>query len=244
MRMKKPKRTPWPSEAAMCASFQEEAKAQGFRVYPESGGHDMVLVAGAEAARAFHIDAGDQIAVEAKLHANLAVLEQAVPPWRHGYDGACADWYAVLAPDIADGFRSVAAALDILLWYWPPEETRRQGRYTFWEPRFPENMRAPAGKRLLLPLEVNMAAGMPSPRSVTPWKVAAVRLCLLGRKQLLLTSDFKHTPVRIRTFQDRGWIRCACREGRDTWWELIDTPTRPDVIYTEIVVALEAKLIE
>lgn len=46
--MQRTKTEKWPSEAAMMACFQAEAKAWGFRVYPESGGFDLLIQATAE----------------------------------------------------------------------------------------------------------------------------------------------------------------------------------------------------
>ena len=229
----------WTSEAAMCASFVAAAESAGWLVYPETAGHDLVLVATERVAVQSGFEVGDQVAVEAKLVANLEVLAQAIPADRRRYAGdRGADFYAVLVPTMPPGFRDVAAALGILVIRCACDGGQAYHSYnpvqmSDWERA---GLLCSAPQPLVLPLRVRMPAGLPSPRKVTPWKVDAVRICLLDRE--LSRDDFKGTQVSSRTFVDRGWMQVSRREGRVPFWTLVDRPTRPDRMYPEIVAAL------
>lgn len=241
----------------MFRAFVSEMRACGFRAVPEACGHDLLLVAGErtrDAARgrwsaALDVEPGDVIAVEGKLRPTAAVLRQALPPHRRrdssGRASPAADFYAVLVPEWDADFGEVAAALDVCVavmgaptrWSFggerPPEILR-------WA--FPDRARVVGHPPLPVPdLDVDMDAGRPSPRALTPWKIAAVRLCLLGLSRELTEADFASGPVRKRTFVDRDWIRLVRREGRAGVYALTDRETRPDLAYPEIVDALRRR---
>jgi len=92
------------SEAALCADFSVAAAAQGWTIYPETSGWDLLLVKG-----------GTQIGVQAKLRPNLKVLAQAAQPLQWGRCGP--DFLSVLVPDCEGEFRAVAQAAGIMvLW--------------------------------------------------------------------------------------------------------------------------------
>lgn len=233
----------------MFAAFIADAERLGFTAYPESCGHDLVLRAGpniavAESWQADGLAEGDTIAVEGKLHPNVAVIEQALPPWHRVYDPTAktrsADWYAVLVPASDSAFRAVAAAVGVLVWTRAPDRAAaHRWDVTTWQPTgWPAEHRVTGFLPLDLPPPVRMAAGLPAPRAVTPWKVDAVRLCLRGGQ--LRTSDFRGTRVRAPTFVQRGWMREVSRDGRHAVYELTDAVDRPDLAYPEIADALRA----
>ncbi len=142
--MKPPPVPKWPSEAAMMAVFQAEAKAWGFRVYPESGGFDLLLEVTAETVervegpgmpsthpfRRFRgeLEVGDVLAIEGKLRGSFEVLCQAMPPssgrpeWVTDWSAA-ADWYAVVVPETPAGFEAVAMACGVIVVSCLPERT-------------------------------------------------------------------------------------------------------------------------
>ena len=146
----------WPSEAAMMAVFQAEAKAWGFRVYPESGGFDLLIeVTEATLERLAqpippalwrqphhpfvqfrdHVEVGDVIAVEGKLRGTFEVLIQAMPKGRLAREwvtdeSTSADWYAVVVPDAPQGFDTVAEACGVIVVLCQPE---RPERVRHWE---------------------------------------------------------------------------------------------------------------
>ena len=244
----------WESEAAMLTAFTEIARGMGFRVVPEACGHDLILVAGAELkppGRYQHfpdaVEPGDVIAVEGKLRGSVEVLRQALPPhrrtWTNAADVAAADFYAVVIPDYDSDFLDVATGIDVSVWTMCPasgsEEhwTRRPAELKRFEVR--HGSRVVGHPRLDVPtLDVEMPAGVPAPRKLTPWKIAAVRLCLLGAQRDLTAADFVGTPVSVRSLEDRRWITRVSGRGKSAVFRLADHPGRPDRVYPEIVAAI------
>ena len=72
----------WRSEAEMFASFVVAVKALGFTCYPESCGHDLVMVAPEVIPPEVspHVRPGDILVVEGKLVGSVEVLAQSMPP--------------------------------------------------------------------------------------------------------------------------------------------------------------------
>ena len=233
----------------MFAAFVGLVEPLGLLPYPESCGHDLVLEVSERfphrGGTADALEVGDLVAVEGKLRANLHLLAQAAPHDR-GYRAnlrmAC-DFYAVLSPAPCGGdFGDLARMLGIVQIQLSPEAL--EGRRGWRLPPFLDEHRA-FGTRPTLPPRVQMPAGSPSPRSITPWKVAAVRLCLRGTGAELRSEDFKADDsrgnVRPRTFVERGWMVPDRREGRAYVYRLVDSPTRPDVAYPEVAAALRER---
>ena len=244
----------WASEAEMMAAFVVAATSVGFRCVPEAGGHDLLLVAVRETSATYtrhSIEPGDVIAVEGKLRDSLTVLRQAMPRHRTRAkeDRPSADFYAVVVPSAGPDFREVADALDILVWQFP-RPIIRPSAWPGMNPARPPDLNIAATERYrclghpriqVTDLDVDITPGMPSPRALTPWKLAAVKLCLLGLTRELTSADFKDTPVAHRTFTDNGWMRLTGRDGRQGRYALTDHPRRPDLEYPEIVAAIVAK---
>ncbi len=233
----------WESEAAMLQVVIDAARARGWRALPETAGHDLVLVVGDDCGPD-SLCPGDVVVVEGKLRDNVQVLAQALPADSRGAKlSRSADWYAVAVPSASGEFRDLAYALGIVV--LPVYAGFQRGRPD-------EHVLFPlvvASSRFrcigLQPLElhdldVEMRAGEPAPRPLSPWKIAAVRLCILGQTRPLTAEDFRPTPVRHRTFLDRGWMT-ARREGQSWFFDLADHPGRPDIAYPEITDAIRRR---
>jgi hypothetical protein len=226
----------------MFDAFIGDARALGFRCYPESGGHDLILVAPAGLESGGLVE-GDQIAVEGKLRDNLSVLHQALPPgalWPSLKGQTACDFYAVLVPAADGTFRDLATVLGIRVLQLPKgAKPLRRGDVHQLARDWRDELRVGLPRKRLL-LEVDMPAGQPSPRAVTPWKIDAVRLCHVATSNggELRTSDFAGTQVRARTFLDRGWMVPLRREGRITVYRLTEDRSRPDLWYPEVAAAL------
>jgi hypothetical protein len=185
--------------------------------------------------------AGDQIVVEAKLRASMEVLAQVLPSiYERRRDGRGPDFFAVLVPERSTAFRDVAEAVGVAVLTWPNlvpgTAAYRVGRdqpFTLAS----RHRHYHAGP-LDLGLRVEMAAGRPGPRSVTPWKVAAVKLCLTGLTRTLHRADFA-PPLRLPLFLERGWVLAAGRGKTATFALADDCAGRPDRAYPEIVAALQ-----
>lgn len=231
----------WASEAEMFSAFIHQARRLGFVCFPESCGHDLVLQASAglvDRRETAGLEPGDTVVVEGKLRAGTDVLQQALPPRRRvfGSEGPSANWYAVLVPKASSEFIEVAAACGIVVLQLEPSENA----WRFWG--WDENLRSEVLVPLELPPEVGMLAGLPSPRSITRWKVAAVRLCLEAVEhpnREICGASFRRGGVRQQLFLDRGWARIARREGRGNVYELLDgKEDRPDLKYPEVAEAI------
>lgn len=188
----------YPSEELLCARFVGVARAHGFKVYPETEGFDLLLVAGPECSG---FREGDQVGVHAKLVPNVAVLAQALPrPVK--YRGP--DYYAVLVPKRSKAFSEVARALRITEvtaeWLDGDRFTTLSGRRWF---------RCEPQQRCWVPEhEHDLPAGVPSPRTLSKWKQAAIKLCLLCEERGYLTSrDFADAGISMTRWRKLGWLR-------------------------------------
>ncbi len=202
------------SEAELCDDFIDKAGSEGFVVYPETCGFDILLVD----------DTGTQCGVEAKLRPNCDVLYQAYDellvrdvagpgtPWQ-GRRGPV--HRAVLVPKAGGAFHSVARWLRLTVFDWSRLSNRHWLRNTVasvlgtaprWE--YP--------KPCLLPEVVpGVRAGVPSPVRLTKWKLGAIRVSLRIRACGGVTSaDIKACGVDPGRWR-QGWLRdSGRREGR------------------------------
>jgi hypothetical protein len=242
----KPPKPKWGSEAEMLAAFTTRAQAQGWRCYGESCGHDVIMVMQSAAeAEWLGIAVGDTVAVEGKLQLSATVLRQAMPAWRrfHFQPGRTrsADFYAVVVPDFTPDAKALAEALGITVWRQMPPRPEYPHHNTTGRLALDDDTRCVGALPLELPAVcVDVAAGCPSPRQVTPWKLEAVRLCLLGQQRALVADDFRLSRVRPRSFLDRRWMQVVSGSGKDVAWRLVDSETRPDRVYPEITAAVLA----
>lgn len=179
-RWKAAKTEPFASEAALCELLREVATSMGWVFYPETGGWDAILVLPDET----------QIGIQAKLRANVDVLAQALIPLRR----VGPDVHAVLVPTCSIAFRDVADGLGVLV--IDGSSLRATSRMIEWAGagyleavvrRAPRSVHLP-GRCWLPPFVPTGPAGVPAPRSVSPWRVAAAKLCAAIREGLEPTN--------------------------------------------------------
>lgn len=216
------------TEAEMCARFiaiamgarplyngRGRARPTGWIAYPETAGYDIVLVRERD---------GFQIAVEAKLHLNDAVIQQIIECGR----SPCAagpDCRAVLVPygsgtwlhrefcqRVGVQVITVRNDADDSASRYPqiqPEPPRADvDDWDRWSDSWPQMLPV---VRLDLPSIVpDCIAGAPSPSPLTPWKLKALKIAvLLERRGWVCRQDFKHIGIDHRRWIDGGWVIVA-----------------------------------
>lgn len=222
----------------MCAAFSEYARGRGWIVHPETSGYDLVLVAGRDVRGA---TPGDQIAVEAKLHDNIQVLFQALPVCRNGQGPA---FFGVLVPRPSYEFLVLALRLGISVFHG---QTRRN-KNAPWEPRCSGLEQLSARRRWVFdaPLwtpdvVVDVPAGVPSPLTTTPWKVNAVRFCLLVKNQMknkVTSAEFADNGISMTSWRKFGWIEDTGKKaGRRKIYRITDKA--PHIKWPHVTEALE-----
>lgn len=174
--------------------------------YPETRGWDMLFVR----------SDGLQIGVEAKLRANIDVLAQTISrdhaTWpgnkRHG-----PSMRYVLVPKASTKFVFLASELHIGVFelehikkclsdHWYKKqfinnyfEYRTKIKNLLWTPK--EQYKLPE-------ITYDIPAGVPSPKTVSPWKISAVKLSLLLMEQGYLTAhDFKKEGINFDNYFKR-----------------------------------------
>lgn len=173
---------------------------QDYRMYPETSNVDLLLVS--RSSREC-IEAGDQIAIEAKMTANLKVLTQALPGGRP-HTGP--NYHAVLVPRASNEFLTIARRLRIIVFQAVAWDGTKE---LFKKLILPKPFRHFYPKPLWVPsLELKTEAGVPSPKSITPFKVAALRLCAIAEVRGWLTStDFSEAGVSMSTWYSLRWVK-------------------------------------
>lgn len=244
--MAKSKKPKFATEADLCSHFVDVIRREGWVVYPETAGFDLLLVATPEvmAHRPYShvgLQPGDQVGVEAKLQANIKVLDQAMPK-AFGRSGP--EFHAVLLPMENMEFMRVAARLGVLsifAYYRHPEASRLTIRW----PNFSLYARTMYEEQCWTPdIPVETAAGVPSPRRISKWKLDAVRFCILAqKKEFVLSTDFTEAGLNSGTFVSRGWFVPAGKIGRMTKYVVNpDSKTAPHVKYPEVAEAVRTML--
>lgn len=206
------------TEAEMCARFialatgvvhrpgwesSRPPKPTGWISYPETAGWDILLVRERD---------GLQIGFEAKLRLNDHVIMQALEPREPCAPGP--DCRAVLVPHGTGSelHRSICHRMGIQVvtiddrGYIYPEIPREDVEWgNSWNDAWPQML---PSKRCPLPDFVPDAkAGTPSPLTLTPWKIKAIKLaCILERRGWVCRQDFKHLDLNHRLFVSNRWI--------------------------------------
>lgn len=226
------------SENDLCNRLSETAQQLGWKVYPETSGCDLLLVA-TETVKTRNAEPGDQIGIQAKLRPNVEVLSQALPT-PHSTHGP--HYHGVLVPHASRAFSYVAGRLGLVVFaavQWDRygfvvdnrlRSLRRLSpikKYYYSEPLwFPE-------------IEIWTPAGVRSPKSITPWKINAVRLCLFGVKRgYLLNSDFLDHNISITRWRLKRWIVSGEKIGRAVKYKLVEENRPPHILYPEITARL------
>lgn len=217
------------TEAELCSIFIRDMNAQpGWVCYPESGGFDILAV---------HED-GRQIGVEAKLALNAKVADQIMPdPWQFRYGLKGPDHRLVIVSKITDA----SAGISKLLGYMGvPVLVPRSGhvsvlgggyieRLQFDEYRLRELLSGGdhsghelfdwnPEERCQVPMVVpKVAAGVPAPTRLTPWKEKALRAMALLRKQGSITTK----QIKELGMSPTAWTQ---HSSTAAWLEKAKTP--------------------
>jgi len=186
----------FPTEAALCALLCECLASTGrWEIYPETAGFDVLAVWKAT---------GHQLGVEAKLQLNSKVADQILPHHWRGGGSRGPDFRAVLVPCATEANYGIARMLEMLgvqvlvpdscsnRWNPQPGEQIHRDVYRSdmrnaapWDAEAGplHNYCQPAWfdwnptQRCVLPEIVPLvAAGVPSPLRLTPWKIGALKV--------------------------------------------------------------------
>jgi hypothetical protein len=214
---------PKPStEAELCDALTIAAQDDGWDVYPEVDGWDLVLVwtgrvevprsRGIARLRPETFDVGHQIAVEAKLRANVDAIWSAVERSRSDTrSGAHADETAVLVPHAPREFVSLSRHLglrEITLADCDRSTRRGSGIVPRPAPR-------PAQRLTLPPIALVGSGGSPSPRTLSPWRIGALRIVAVLRARGYITrDDFRAHSVDRSRWVSAMWIKPEGSIGR------------------------------
>lgn len=193
----------YPTEAALCAAFTEQAEAHGWDVYAEIGAWDLVIVH-----RGPHgvIPTGAQVGVQAKLRPTLGLVEQLTrdPGARIGPDVRAMllpEWH-LEASRIA---RNLGAAL---LRPTSGNSIERLILPESWNP--PRVWRTPETRLWLPPVKPSYSGGAPCPRKLSRWRVGALKLCArLRRGEPIVAADFRAAGLSASepsSWRRRAWV--------------------------------------
>lgn len=213
------------SETDLCAAFTEAARSEGWTVYPEPTGWDLLLCR-----------RGVQVGVEAKLLGGVEVLLQALPALtsmptrrrsrlaRAGFPGP--HYRAVLVGRFAgrgrgarEGRRAALYALAAYVGVLVLELRPGPGGETTWlstgwrenlsldlrRPRFPHRNRLdvrayrwfPSKPVWTPPFVPDRPAGVPCPVKIGPWQLAAVALEFLADAGWVSLGDARRVTARF-----------------------------------------------
>lgn len=223
--------------------LSRRARDMGWKVFPETSGHDLLLVATADV-QTKNARPGDQIGVQAKLTGNVEVLAQAMPDtW--GEKGP--HWHAVLVPVAVKEFEQVARRLGLVTIeatkrVWKDHRWRRERGIDHELTYLPPAMRHYYTEMAWHPeVEILVPAGVKSPRIITPWKVKAVRLCLEALDRgFLTTADFRQAGVSMTVWKQKEWIEPSGeRIGRSMKYRLVLENDPPHLKWPEIAERLK-----
>ena len=221
------------TEAGLCAAFIE-ALEPGWTVYPETAGWDMLLVleerreytamekrVRLRCGQDYPLESGTQVGIEAKLRGNFKVLSQALPSiaWCDVEEQAGPDFRAVLIPKGSSEFKEIAAALSLVVIEMEPK-----GDYP---PPFADRLESVLRHRTcwqhsrhhkLPEIVPDTPCGVPSPRTMSRWKIGAVRLCMrLRERGFLQRADFNEFGISTTAWYHR-WLVKGEKFGRVQQW--------------------------
>ena len=211
-----PKFTRPGTEAELCSRFIE-AMSPEWTAYPESCGFDIVLRRDGSPSRGWRFaHHGDLLGVEAKLRPSFEVVEQVLRK-RGAATGPSGSphFLAVLVPKASKAFIRICTELRINV----VQLSLIDGH---WRRELPLSFRT-RPTRLIQPPPVvpSGPAGVPSPRPLTPWRVAALRIVQRGLVRGELTNDdFKEFGVKKGRWVQAGWIVKTGQRGRKHVYEL------------------------
>lgn len=179
--------------------------------------------------------------VQAKLKDNVEVLAQAL--------AMGPNVKAVLVPMASKKFRKVANALGIYIIeglirkkdalgrkYWAREIKTDLDKYSKKHLNYPKNL-------CWVPdVEINVPAGVKSPRLITEWKIKAIKLCFkLNEKGYVTSKDFKDAKLSMTIWKIKWLVDSGKKEGKLVKYTRNTGAKLPDELYPEIVEALRTK---
>lgn len=220
----------WKSESELCQSLIDACRAQGWACYAETFGFDILLVS----------PAGTRLGIEAKLQPNAKVIDQAREHTRRNKKAA--HYVVVVVPHAAPRFYQACNALNIGVLVLEPgvaqvDILKGLSLATDCVARSTVTLKP------LPAVCVDMPAGVPSPRSITPWKLAAVRFCMdhLG-SDAITAAMFVAAGLDHRRWVKSKWLvptsKIVGASGRLVQaYKLGPAPGRPDLKFPEIVAA-------
>ena len=223
----------WKFEKDLVADFMALARRTGFRCYPETSNFDVLLVR----------EDGFQVGVQAKLTSTVNVIAQAVI---HPYAQRGPDVVAVLVPTPSNDFNTVCLAMNILVidgrrvWRERDESEHRAARSSF-AFQFEDHIRSmtprvfKGGRVWFPPFEPDTDGGVPAPKSMTPWKLGAARICNILRARGYVTrADFKTLDVSIGwwTRKHFGVLEMFEKVGKELRYRLKEGAKHPDDEFT------------
>ncbi len=182
------------TETELCAAFLAWlSRYPEWTPYAETEGWDILLA---------HAD-GTQVGVQAKMKFNMAVLQQTIESGL-GWNATGPDYRAVLVPDDC-GIRNITDALGLTLirprnnWNESFEFDPGFGdcSYACWHFSNPE-------KRHPLPAYIpDVPAGVPSPSTLSKWKIGALEICaVLELRGFVTRQDFRRAGI-----DHRRWVQ-------------------------------------
>lgn len=209
-------------------ALQRDRLLDSWTPYHESCGFDLMLV---------HKVEGTQIGIEAKLRMNAKVISQALPRYEYNDDGP--DFRAVLVPfkGVSDDWSAICQALGLsMIASGRVERGLRNGiiaeftgelpnptkenwwadrRWTFWNPI----------RRCKLPEYVpDVTGGKPSPLTLTPWKIKAIKLLIvLDRRGFVTRRDMRGLKISPSYWCDH-WAGHLAKAGGGKWIRTDRTP--------------------
>lgn len=214
----------WPNEAALVADFAAWATEQGWVVYAETCGWDVLLVRPSD---------GFQIGIEAKMSLNATVVCQVLSREQHYRRGIGPDCWAVLvpAPKSVNGMETICRHLSIVVIAGSAPDRyaypRRGG------PRFRPNLpdekhdwndtemdwqgwpeRCPDQRHVLPEYVPDVTGGKASPVSLTHWKIKAIKIAVvLERRGFVTRADFKALKI-----DSSRWTQYWLKSGGGGRW--------------------------
>jgi hypothetical protein len=199
-------------ESELCQQFISWIKPQGYKVYPEVKGWDMVVVP--TSGRVLREPSGGQVGIHAKLRGNVEVLAQCLdkgPGTRF-----------VLVPWASWEFKRVANALGLgVICFCRKRKVMDEWEYFGGFEIWGESKVWTTTEFWLPPIETDRPCGVQSPQSLTPWRVKALEICRLFESKGVLTSkDFKRVGINMNTWVQAEWIKPVGRSGRLTTYAL------------------------
>lgn len=236
-------KSPYTSENELCNALIEYARSNEWKAYPETSNWDILLEKN-----------NKQIGVQAKLKDNINVLYQAVSHRNHNAEP---DIIAVLVPNASFEFIIVAKELKI---YVIEASNQQWNNYPYGKCKtetikkinisldnIPEVFcRNPKHKCWAPEVEINVPAGVKSPREITPWKIKAVKMCIkLNEKGYLTSQDFKDAKLSMTLWVREKWLlNTGEKDGKLAKYVKNTNSILPSESYPEVAEALQKNTTE